>query len=311
MIYGIQNHSASVLCFDEERKRIYMESSGIKSLRFPEMDDLREISTMQNASLYISEDGKCLSMFDTENHLKIYDVREGNGKLVFKKEWADAVATCRFCCTDGQRLFVPIQNTLHCFDLHSPDNNHMVYGNEEPSDKHWQETGHITSLSYYEGEIAMMHYMFKHNYLVRVSAKDYSIIDKLEVPSDLGTGFSYVAYDQKGGLCLSGRMGAPILHYTTFPMDICNPDNIIKLSNKALAYLGLSFSADGEYATFQALVGGANYSEAWLVKTKDWSVVQTIADRRVLYAPSFSSNGRYWLIPDKNSLIVDLKRLSD
>lgn len=167
--------------------------------------------------------------------------------------------------------------------------------------------GHITSLSYYNGEIALMHYTFKHNWLVRINAADCSVIERLEMPSDLGTSFSYVAYDQKGGLCLSGKMGAPILHYKTFPKDIHDPDNVIRLSDGVLAYLGLRFSPDGEYLTFQALVGGANFSEAWLVRARDWSVVQTIAGRRILYAPSFSSKGRYWLIPDKHPMIIDLE----
>ncbi len=307
MVYEIQNYPAKALCFDENQQRIYMESSGVKSLRFPEMDDVQEISAIQNASLCISDNGECLGIFNTENRLEIYDIRGGNGRLVVQKEWKNAVATCRFCCTDGRRLFIPIQNTLHCFDLQSPDNNRVIYGNEESRKERWHDTGHITSLSYYNGEIALMHYMFKHNYLVRISTDDYSILDKLEVPSDLGTSFSYVNYDQKGGLCLSGLMGAPVFHYRTFPKDISDPDTAIRLSNKALAYLGLNFSADGKYLTFQALTGGANFSEAWLVRTDDWSVVQTVADRRIKYAPCFSSKGRYWMIPDEKPLIVDLE----
>ncbi len=309
MTYGIQNYPASTLCFDEERGVIYMESSGIKSLRFPDLDDVREISAMQNTSLYLSDDGKCLGIFDTGNRLEIYDLQTGNGRLTFKKEWLNTVASCRFCCTDGQRLFVPIQNTLRCLDLHSPGDDRIIYGGEygEASKERWHDVGHITSLSYYNGEIALMHYTFKHNYLVRINAADCSVIDKLEVPSDLGTSFSYVTYDQKGGLCLSGKMGAPILHYKTFPKDIQDPDNAIRLSDRALAYLGLHFSPDGKYLTFQALVGGANFSEAWLVRTRDWSLIQAISDRRIMYAPCFSSEGRYWLIPDKNPLIIDLE----
>ncbi len=311
MIYEIRNHAASALCFDEKRSLIYMESSGIKSLHFPEMDDAHEISKMQNASLCISDDGKYLGVFDTENRLEIYGIQKGKGNLIFTKEWKQAIASCRFCCTDGRKLFVPIQNTLYCLDMHSPDDYRLIYGNEKPGKENWQATGHITSLSYYSGEIALMHYMFKKNYLVRISTEDFSVIDKLEVPIDRGARFSYVTYDQRGGLCLSGRMGAPILHYRTFPKNIDTPDNVIRFSGKAMACLGLSFSADGEFMTFQALVGGANFSEAWLAKTKDWSVVQTIADRRILYAPCFSSEGRYWLIPDKIPMIIDLKHLSD
>lgn len=52
MIYQIQGYPASMLCFDEERGIIYMESSGVRSLRFPALDNAVEISTMQNASLF-------------------------------------------------------------------------------------------------------------------------------------------------------------------------------------------------------------------------------------------------------------------
>lgn len=309
MKYEIQNYSANTLCLDEKSKHLYMESSGIKSLRFPEMDDVHEISAMQNASLYISEDGKRLGLFNTESRLEIYNIQDGKGELAFQKEWKNAVVTCRFCCTDGRKLFVPIQNVLYCFDLQSPDDNHIIYGSEEPCKERWHDIGHISSLSYYNGEIVLMHDTFGKNYLVRISAEDYSIVDKLEVSPDFGTRFSYVTYDQKGGLCLSGRMGAPVLHYKAFPKDISDPDNAIQLSNKALAYLGISFSADGKYVTFQALVGGSKFSEAWLVRTEDWSIVQTITDRRITYAPCFSSKGKYWLIPDKNPLIIDLEYL--
>jgi len=307
MVYEIPNCPAKALCLDEDRQRIYVESSGVKALRFPEMDDAREISAMQNVSLYISDNGERLGLFNTENRLEIYDVKGGNGRLIFQKEWKNAVATCRYCCTDGRRLFVPIQNTLHCFDLQSPDDHCVIYGSEEPGRERWHDTGHITSLSCYNGEIALIHNMFERNCLVRISAEDHSILDKLEVPSDLGTSFSYVNYDQKGGLCLSGLMGAPVLHYRTFPKDISDPDTAIRLSGKALAYLGLAFSADGKYVTFQALTGGANFSEAWLVRTDDWSVAQTVADRRIKYAPCFSSKGRYWMIPDEKPLIVALE----
>ena len=309
MMYEIPDPSAIILSFDEERKILYTESSGIRVLRFPELEEAEEISEMTDAAVCFTEDGKRLCILDTGNRIEIHDIQDGKGTLVFKKEWADADGSGRNCCTDGRNFFVAIQNTVHCLDAYDPDNDRVIYGREygEENRENWQETGLIRSISYYNGEIILIHAMFHHNYLVRIDTADYSVTDRLEVPSDIGMSLLYATHDNKGGLCLSGIIGNPLLHYKTFPKDILDPNEAIRLSGKVMAYLSPRFSANGEYMTFQAITGGPNYSEAWLIRTEDWSLVKTITDRRILYAPFFSSKGRYWLIPGKNPLIIDLE----
>ena len=288
----------------EEKGRVYAASSNVKELSFPDCKVLSKFNNSSHARISLTENGQYLALYRGINYLYVYNTDDLNQPL-FKTSWSDAVYTTTKCCPFGETtLLVPVQNALYSIDMNDPKQTILVYGDSRPSQERWHQMGHIKSVSSRGDEVVLLHHSFEPYTRYAFYSKGDSIqfSEKRKISFSISAGYDNLLLKPGGGVCLfSSRDGSPMLYYESFPDDFSEPDALISLPR----LFSPCFSHDGKYLTFQTDVDSYPYPGAWLVETTNWSVVRKITDR-IVVNPSFSNHDRYWLVPSRKPLIVDL-----
>ena len=93
----------------------------------------------------------------------------------------------------------------------------------------------------------------------------------------------------------------PMLYYSSVPSDFLQPDLMIALP----PVYQPQFSKDGRFLTFSVTDISHPFGDAYLVNTNSWTVEETGRDNMV-YSPSFSNDGKLWLVPGNVSYIIKL-----
>lgn len=310
MQYPLKCGQSESLCLNENNGRIYSASSFVREYQFPEWTVVSKLCNIRHAKLCLSSNNSILSVHNNENNLKVYNT-ENLQQPVFSKQWHGATATdlnCRFWNNDF--VLMPVQHYLYAVHISDPPRIYTIYGN--PNDRPRQTTrsryGYIQSLSTRNDEIAMIHYTFEPYESIFLYSKGTDV-EKLEFAKKRLPGLMHSQYNNlllhpSGGMCLFSSMEFPMLYYSTVSQDLQSPDKVVEFPCTQWP----CFSPDGKYLTFTSLhLNSPIFYRCWLMDAHEWSVIKVL-DREV-WSPSFSSDGRYWLLPGPNPLIIDLTDL--
>lgn len=306
MRWEIDETQACSMYLSEGSKRLYVASSSVKEVQLFGSNQWKRVSLVRHARLQLSKDGQYLALMNPEYRFELYSTEDMH-KPLFAKRWADAAAgSSLICFFQNESVLIPVQNVLYALNLQAPYELGTVYGDPEspPTRAEWNKRGHIISLSAFDDEIILLHQSFEPHvkYAIRIKGADHAIESIQELPPEMQGRYDQLIHDRRGGICLfSAIVGAPMLYYRAYPKNFLQPDDSIQLPQLSSP----NFSGDGRYLTFKANVKNNIYPEGWLVDALNWKRIDTVGDRIVIN-PSFSHDDRYWLVPGKKPLIIEL-----
>lgn len=306
LLPGIPIAHGRYMALDEASGFVYTTAGGLAK-RHTLRDDktLETFGRIYHAKPHVSNDGKHILLYGGHSELDVYAADDLSAPIIHQTVCFGAMGHCGF--VDHTTIVVASLNVLYVLRTDAPDGIRVIYGDEPPADAdfdRWLEKhGMIISLTFDDHEIIFLHRKGSKTNLIRMSKRDYSIIKVLLIPKSLQW-YDQFIYDGKGGFCFFCAMpGSPMLHYESFPADFEHPNRVVDLPCLSQA----CFTQNGRYlTTCSSSTDAERHHTCLLIKTEDWSVVQTVSSMFV-YSLAFSNKDHYWLIGGNQGCAVPIE----
>lgn len=268
----------------------------------------QKILSGHNARFKLSDSLRYLAAVTDDNEFVVFSTSDaGKTKQIWKYHLPAETQYVDFFFEGDRYIHISTDNQMCCFDIETCSicNKYRCHSYTENGIEVYS---HISSFSFDGSYLYLLckYYTSYPSYFSVIDAKTYKEIQYIELQPEFNNDYSSVLVNPSRYLCVFGLLGIyPARAYKL--EDHLITDDVL-FEKKLPSVVRASFSSDYKYITLWVFDDHFPGNNAYLLNAEDLSIVQK-TENGSTFAPAFADGSRYWLLPGKNSIVIDTENL--